>query len=159
MSDSAKGVVQAVLRVPVNDPDKTRSLVRAYRQLDNRYPGATFAVCVTANVILRHTVKSTFKLYFGQSFGRAKSIFVGQRRDVEGKSDRLWKEYSVSSVMEAKALPTVFGKEEFGALFAQNYENSSVVVHSVVNLIYIFGLGLTNFVLDGKVGASLTTFW
>jgi hypothetical protein len=29
----------------------------------------------------------------------------------------------------------------------------------VVNLIYIFGLGLTNFVLDGKVGASLTTFW
>jgi hypothetical protein len=159
MSDSPSGVLQAVLRLSAHDTDKQRSLVRAYKQLDDRYPGERFSVCLTANVTLKHTQKSTFKLYFGQSFGRAKSIFAGQRRDVEGKSDRLFKEYSVSSVMEAKALPTQFSKEEFGALFAQNFENSSVVVHSVVNLIYIFGLGLNNFVHDSKVGASLTTFW
>jgi hypothetical protein len=156
MSDSPSGVVQAVLRLSVNDPDKKRSLARAYKRLDDRYPGSRFAVCVSANVVLRHTQKLTFKLYFGQSFGKAKAIFVGQRKDVEGKSDRLYKEYSVASATEARALPTTFTREEFGSLFAQNYESSSVVVHSVVNIIYIFGLGLPQF---GDRDVGLTTIW
>jgi hypothetical protein len=156
VNDSPSGVVQAVLRVSANDPDKTTSIVRAYKVLDDRYPGSRFAVCVSANVVLKHSEKLTFKLYFGQSFGKAKAIFVGQRRDVEGKSDRLFKEYSVASAKEARALPTTFTREEFGTLFAQNYENSSVVVHSVVNLIYIFGLGLPRF--DDRDG-GLTTLW
>jgi len=156
MSDSPSGVVQAVLRLSVNDPDKKRSLARAYKRLDDRCPGSRFAVCVSANVVLRHTQKLTFKLYFGQSFGKAKAIFVGQRKDVEGKSDRLYKEYSVASATEARALPTTFTREEFGSLFAQNYESSSVVVHSVVNIIYIFGLGLPQF---GDRDVGLTTIW
>jgi hypothetical protein len=148
-----------VLRLSVRDPDKTRSLVRAYLRLDRLHPGATFSVALSANVVLRHSVRNTFKLYFGQSFGRAKSIFAGQRNGVEGKSDRLYKEYSVGSASDAKRLPTTFSREEFGELFSQNYESSAVVVHSVVNLIYIFGLGLENFERDQQVGRTLTKVW
>ena len=125
--------------------------------MDRLHPGATFHLVVTGNVVLRNITTNTFKVFFGQSFGRAKTNFFGQRKG--GEDDRLFKEYSVGSVQDAGRVPVSFTREDFGQIFNQNYESSSVVIHSMVNYVYIFGLGLKNYEKQVTTGRKLTKLW
>jgi hypothetical protein len=161
VSDSSGGILQAVLRVSASsDPETIRAdVVRGFKRLDRIHPGSTFSLVLTANVVLRHSVSNTFKFYFGQSFGVAKTILSGQRRASDGRSERAYTEYKLSSVQDAREVPVEFRREDFGEIFALNYESSAVVVHSVVNVIFIFGLGLKNYERESTTGNKLTKLW
>lgn len=148
-----------MLRVRADDPDKRDTLVRAFQRIRRLHPGRTFSLAITANVILKADDKESYRIYYGQSYGSAKAIFAGQRSDVEGKADRLFREHLLTTDADAAAVPTEFDREEFAAIFKRNFETSAVTVHSILNVVFIFGLGLEDYEKDRTVGQKLIKLW
>ncbi len=150
VSGRYSGIGQGVLRVSAAAPDaaKAAHLRRAYKQMSSRYPGRTLYATLTANVVLRSTTpgSSSFSVYFGQSFGSARSIYYGQEHDRDsGRLRRLFAEFSLGDRSDLSRLPLNFTQEDFAGLYKRNFERSNVAVHQVISLVYLFSVGLENY--------------
>jgi hypothetical protein len=142
------GIGQGVLRVnaTASDTAKKRSLKKAYDQLRSLYPTKPLYVTLSANVILRSTVSSEFSIFFGQSFGGARTVYFGQEHNGEaGEITRLFTEFVVQEPADLQAIPLRFTTEDFAAIYKRNFARSNVAVHRVVSLIYFFSVGLENY--------------
>ena len=97
---------------------------RAYAQLD----GWGYDVVLTANAVLvgGTEVNPSYSLYFGQDFSDAR-----ERSITEGGLVRVEDEEDLDKV------PTDFGLEEFSRHFERVFRDTSVRVHSLVNLVYL----------------------
>lgn len=144
MAGTDRGIVQGLLRVHADDPDKTVHLRRAYAQLAQMYQDETFHVTVQAHCVLRHDQEGTYSLYYGLRFGRSRSIFLGQELDDEGAVVRLFREFPVGDLSDLSKVPTSFSTEDMAQLFKRNFRHSQVSVVRVICLVYAFSLGLEN---------------
>ena len=151
MSGVYTGVAQGVLRLSATDSDSSKLdyLKKAFKRMREGYPNEPLYVTLTANVILRSTTSSSFSLFFGQSFGSARTVYFGQEHDEDtGHLSRLFTEFKVDELSDLAALPIRFTTEDFAALYKRNFAKSDVVVHRVVSLVYFFSLGLENYEND-----------
>lgn len=145
MADRRTGIAQGTLRLAYRSKNKKAALVRAYQRMRRTYPDSTFYVTLTANVVLRHQTDGTFQVFYGQSYGRARSVYLGQVVDEEGELEQLFQEFPVSSEKEAQALPTDWFISDFQELFKRNFATSDVVVHEIISLVYFFSKGMDNY--------------
>ena len=158
MAGRYSGIGQGVLRLASETPEsfKRASLRKAYDRLTAFYPEETFYVTITANVILKSLDTSSFSVYFGQSYGNAKAVFLGQEHDDStGKLTRLFEEFPVSAASDLEALPVHFTTEDFQTIYKRNFARSNVVVYRVVSLVYIFSLGLKRYTGDNQQSRRL----
>lgn len=89
--------------------------------------------------------------YFSpQSFGSSKSIYMGQQVNLDGEVEKLFEEYEIKDAGDIASLPTDFNAADFATIYAANFAKSDVRIHSVVNLIYIWSLGLSSFDNDRR---------
>jgi hypothetical protein len=142
------GIGQGVLRVSAttSDAGKRKSLQKVYDRLRTIYPTKTLYVTLSANVILRSTTTTEFSIFFGQSFGGARTVYFGQEHDGEaGEITRLFTEFAVKEKSDLRAIPLRFTTEDFAAIYKRNFARSNVAVHRVVSLIYFFSVGLDNY--------------
>lgn len=145
VADRVTGIAQGTLRLAYRSKNKRAALVRAFQQMRRSYPGSTFYVTLTANVVLRHQTEGTFQVFYGQSYGRAKSVYLGQVVDEDGELEQLFQEFPVSSESDAAALPTDWAVSDFQELFKRNFANSNVAVHEIISLVYFFSKGLEHY--------------
>lgn len=151
MAGAYTGVGQGILRVSADasETHKVASLRKAYQHMSRLYPDQTLHVTLTANVILRSTTEPSFSVYFGQSFGNAKSVFFGQEHDpVSGGISRIFSEFSLREASDLGSLPTRFTTEDFSAIYKRNFARSNVAVHRMISLVYLFAVGLENYERD-----------
>jgi hypothetical protein len=81
-----------------------------------------------------------------QSFGSARAIYWGQEHEGDyGEITRLYEEFVVDEVSDVDKVPLQFTSQDFGQIYRRNFSRSSVVVDRVVNLIYFFSVGMTNY--------------
>jgi hypothetical protein len=145
------GIGQGILRVSAQSPDasKRAHLRRAFKEMSQLYPGKTLYTTLTANVILRSDTASEFSVYFGQSFGSAKSVYYGQEHDpITGRLQRLFTEFALETRSDLEDLPVNFTTEDFSAIYKRNFARSGVSVHRVLSLVYIFSVGIENYEQD-----------
>jgi hypothetical protein len=157
VSGHYSGIGQGVLRVNAGASESyiRKQLEKAYKRLDGYFPGRTAYVTLTANVILRSTVERSFSVYFGQSFGNAKTLFYGQTHDpVTGEVSQLFTEFELETRSDLATLPVRFTTEDFASLYKRNFERSNVVVHEVVSLVYIFSLGIERYEHDHELARN-----
>ena len=145
MADRKTGIAQGALRISYRSLNKKRALVQTFHRMNKQYPGATFYVTVTCKVVLRHAAQRTFQVFYSQSFGRAKALFMGQKFSASGSVERLFLEFPVSTAIQAGELPTDWSLADFQELYHQNFESSNVEVHEIISLVYFFSKGLEDY--------------
>jgi len=154
VSERKTGIAQGALRLNYRSLNKERALRAAFRRMSRQYPESTFYVTVTCNLVLRHREEHTFQVFYGQSFGRARTLFLGDKKqqqqqqqqpgDVE-QLEQLFLEFPVVSELQAAELPQDWSLADFQELYRQHFATSNVEVHSVISLIYFFSKGLTDY--------------
>jgi hypothetical protein len=156
VADRPTGIAQGALRVSYRSLNKKAALARAYACMARQYPNSTFYVTVTCNVVLRHNRDHTFQVFYGQSFGRARTVYLKsnknddllQQQQQHQPLESLFLEYPVASATQASELPTDWSLADFQELYRQHFDNSNVEVHEVISLVYFFSKGLENYARD-----------
>ena len=125
------GLAELTLRLPYDFEDPARELRKAVSIANKAYAGLDgwgYDVVLTANAVLvgGTEVNPSYSLYFGQDFSdcRERSITEGGLVKVEEEAD-------------LDKVPTYFGLEEFSRHFERVFWDTSVRVHSLVNLVYL----------------------
>jgi hypothetical protein len=145
VSERKTGIAQGVLRVNYRSANKSSHLVRVFKKMRQSYPHDSFYVTMTCNVVLRHRQENTFQVFYGQSFGRAKSLFMGSGDADVGKLDKAFLEFTVSNASQAAALPTDWSLEDFRSLYSRHFDSSNVEVYEIISLVYFFSKGLEDY--------------
>ena len=150
MSERKTGIAQGALRLNYRSLNKEWALRAAFRRMSRQYPESTFYVTVTCNLVLRHREEHTFQVFYGQSFGRARTLFLGDKKQQQQPGDveqleQLFLEFPVVSELQAAELPQDWSLADFQELYRQHFATSNVEVHSVISLIYFFSKGLTDY--------------
>jgi len=132
------GLVDGVLRIPfgLTRRESQVHLLTALSKLYSLYGNGRFDVSVTCNAVLQSNLSKKVGLWFGQNFGK----------DVRNYA--LSTVFTVQSPAEATKLPTEFQVSDFANVYFDAFPNSSVSVHSLVNLIYICRRYLGDFEKD-----------
>jgi hypothetical protein len=151
----AGGVAEAILRTNDRARDSRETLERAATTLFRIYPDSPLFVNVTANVILLNSKDQTYSVYFGQRFSVDREILMGQTFDENGVRTLKATTYELSAPTDVSRLPLRFSAEYFAQLFVQNFGSSDVRIHSVLNVIYRFSVGLDNFGKDKQTAGQV----
>jgi hypothetical protein len=128
--------------------DSRETLERAATELFRIYPNSLLFVNITANVILSSTKEESYSVYFGQRFSTEKEIMYGMEFDQDGGRTVKALTYELVAPTDVARLPLRFSSEYFASLFQKNFGSSDVRVHSVLNVVYRFSLGLQSFNKD-----------
>jgi hypothetical protein len=119
------------------------------------YPNAEIFCNITANVCLEHTVFHTYSVYFGQRFSsECKEVMYGMQHDEDLNITKKCETFELLTPSDAALLPVSFTTEDFADLFSKNFENSSVKVVSVINLIYKFTKALSDYDREKTTGQN-----
>ena len=70
--------------------------------------------------------------------------------NLDGEVEKLFEEYEIKDAGDIASLPTDFNADDFETIYARNFSKSDVKIHSVVNFIYIWSLGLSRFAKDRR---------
>ena len=125
--------------------------MRAFSRLAELYPSETFFVNVTSNVILKEIGRESYSVFYGQGFGKfARELFFGKGGEEKLAVESLYQEHRVTDISDAANLPITFSVEDFATVYKRTFSSSSVNVLSLINLIYIFSLGLENYERDKR---------
>jgi hypothetical protein len=147
-------LAEAVLRVNAHATQASikADLVKAILRLAETYAGKKLYCNVTSNVVLLNPAQNTYSVYFGQRFStESKNVYyVSKNADGEDQDDVTGREttYTINRPTDAELLPTRFSTEHFGDIFKKTFASSQVHVHSVINIIYKFTVGLSHYDAD-----------
>ena len=112
---------------------KRKELVRAFSKLFQLYGEKGWNVLTTCNVILQSNNAETFSVYYGQSYGVLAERQASLRRLV-----------SVNSFGDLGKIELDHSQEDFSDIFFLTHHDSSVSVHSVINIVFL----ITRFLTD-----------
>jgi hypothetical protein len=146
------GLAEAVLRVNAHATQQSikSSLLKAVVRMATTYSGKKLYCNITANCVLFNPSQKTYSVYFGQRFStESKHVYYISNSDVK-EDDVTGREttYHIDRPTDVELLPTRFSTEHFGDLFKKTFASSQVHVHSVVNIIYKFTIGLAHYDTD-----------
>jgi hypothetical protein len=124
-------------------------LQRAILLLQATYgPSVTFDIVITGNLILRSGPTGKFDVWFGQDFSAA----------TEASELRVGTVYRVRNLDDVRNVPGSFDLETFAEAARNKFPRSNVVVHSVINLVYIIRTFVAKTPPDRAV-VRLNAFW
>ena len=136
----------------LSDGAKLSIITKAWKRLRQKYADKTVYASVTANVVLRSLDHNSYSIYFGQSFGNARAVFLGQEHDpVTGRLERLFTEFELHHQSDLVKLPLHFTTEDFAAIYKRNFARSNVSIHRLQSIVYIFSVGLENYADESKL--------
>jgi hypothetical protein len=157
VSGRVTGVTQAVLRINAQAPETKfhHDLQAAYDQIAIVHPGDPVVITLTANVILKSNSDHTYSIFFGQSFGGTRAIYLGQQYDeVTGVQTKLFSEFVVNNREDLLKLPVQFNTEDFSALYKRHFSHSDITVVSVVSLVYLLSAGIDLYDQEHTLGKT-----
>jgi hypothetical protein len=121
-------LAEATLRLPFAHGDYRGELLKAFKLLFALYGDGVFDVVTTANVVLVGTEKETYRVFYGQDFGKESNNRSFALNNVV---------HHVKDLSDATRLRTSFNQSHFEKMFFGNFEDSDVRVHSMINVVYI----------------------
>jgi hypothetical protein len=151
------GITEAVLRISAQAPESKfrKDLLEAYRRISDLHPDEVICCTLTANVILKSNTEHTYSCFYGQSFGNAKAVYLGQEHDEEtGVLTKLFTEFVLKNSDDLQQLPIRFNTEDFEKIYKRNFAHSDVSVVSVISLIYLFSAGMDRYDRDHTLGKT-----
>jgi hypothetical protein len=157
VSGRVTGVTQAVLRINAQAPESKfrHDLSAAYDQIALVHPGDPVVITLTANVILKSNSDHTYSIFFGQSFGGTRAIYLGQQYDeVTGVQTKLFSEFVVNSDDDLLKLPVQFNTEDFASIYKRHFSHSDITVTSVVSLVYLLSAGMDLYDQEHTLGKT-----
>jgi hypothetical protein len=142
-------LAETTVRIPFDGflPPK-HYLRRAILLLQSSYGKVSFDIVITANLILRTGPDGKYDVWFGQDFSSA----------TEASELRVGTVYRVRDLFDVKDVPGEFNLETFVEAARRKFPGSNVLVHSVINLVYI----VRTFVAKAPLGTAvvkLNAFW
>jgi hypothetical protein len=157
VSGRLTGVTQAVLRINAQAPESKfrHDLEVSYNRIAAVHPGEPIVLTITANVILKSNSDHTYSIYFGQSFGGTRAIYLGQKYDeATGVQTQLFSEFVVNSPEDLQKIPIHFNTEDFEAIYKRHFSHSDISVTSVVSLVYLLSAGIDRYDQEHTLGKT-----
>jgi hypothetical protein len=135
-----QGLAECTLRVREDDGRVRAHLLRTFGQLFGIYGAQSrFEVCYSANAVLRGQLDNKWSLWYGLDYsnpqdpGRASINFLHADREEQDFVGY----HVVNSIGDVENLRVDFDADQFAQLFYENHENSAVMVHSLVSIVFI----------------------
>jgi hypothetical protein len=151
------GITEAVLRISAQAPESKfrRDLNTVYRRISRLHPDELICCSLTANVILKSNTEGTYSCFYGQSFGNARAVYLGQEHDEEtGVLTKLFTEFVLKNREDLKQLPIRFNTEDFEKIYKRNFIHSDVSVVRVISVVYLFSAGMERYDQEHTLGKT-----
>jgi hypothetical protein len=149
LAGMSSGVACCTLRVRnVGQPDYRRLLRDCFVYLFSTYPGnrGFFDLSVTCNSVLESSLDGRVSVWFGQTFSDSQDFSMGPAHVIRNLGD-------VSNVN------VNFSTEDFQNVFAANFDETSVFVREVINVVFVITKYLSDYNRMKTVGARLTRIY
>lgn len=130
--DNIGQLTQTTIRFPITSTNIRASIRSIFQQLlQQKQPNEHYEVVITFNAILYSPTENTYSLFYGHDF---RNNNIGGRAPELNIYDR---SILINSAFDVDQIPIRFDYDQLIYNHRDAFHNSSVVIHSFVNLIYL----------------------